>query len=160
MIIIPELPRVIGTPEEKIGILTRYITQLQETLSVYINIDIDRVEAAQSKAEAAQTAAETAQAAAEEARDAAEIAQVSAEIAQGKAEAARDAAGTAEGMAEIAQDKAEAARDAAKSAAVTATAGGNMAKSWAVGGTGTREGENTNNARYWAEQAQNAAGGT
>ena len=33
------------------------------------------------------------------------------------------------------------------------------AQSWAVGGTGTREGEDTNNAKYWAEQAQQAAGG-
>lgn len=33
------------------------------------------------------------------------------------------------------------------------------AQSWAVGGTGTREGEDTNNAKYWAEQAHAAAGG-
>lgn len=33
------------------------------------------------------------------------------------------------------------------------------AKSWAVGETGSREGENTNNAKYWAEQAKNVAGG-
>lgn len=34
-----------------------------------------------------------------------------------------------------------------------------LAESWAVGGTGTREGENTNNAQYWAQQAQSIAGG-
>ena len=34
-----------------------------------------------------------------------------------------------------------------------------MAKSWAVGGTGTREGEDTDNAKYWAKAAQGAAGG-
>lgn len=28
------------------------------------------------------------------------------------------------------------------------------AKSWAVGGTGTRSGENTNNAKYWSERAE------
>ena len=33
------------------------------------------------------------------------------------------------------------------------------AQSWAVGGTGTREGEDTNNAKYWAGQAHQAAGG-
>lgn len=33
------------------------------------------------------------------------------------------------------------------------------AKSWAVGGTGTREGEDTNNAKYYAEIAGMAAGG-
>lgn len=32
-------------------------------------------------------------------------------------------------------------------------------ESWAVGGTGTRENEDVNNAKYWSEQAQNAAGG-
>jgi hypothetical protein len=47
----------------------------------------------------------------------------------------------------------------AKTAAASAAAGGNMAKSWAVGGTGTREGEDTDNAKYWAKAAQGAAGG-
>lgn len=35
-----------------------------------------------------------------------------------------------------------------------------LAQSWAVGGTGTREGEDTNNAKYWAEQAAGGGGGT
>ena len=33
-----------------------------------------------------------------------------------------------------------------------------LAESWAVGGTGDRSGEDTNNAKYWAGQAQAAAG--
>ena len=33
------------------------------------------------------------------------------------------------------------------------------AESWAVGGTGTREGEDSNNAKYWCESAQAIAGG-
>ena len=41
----------------------------------------------------------------------------------------------------------------AQSAAANAT----LAQSWAVGGTDTRAGEDTNNAQYWAEQAQEAA---
>lgn len=135
---------------------------------------------AQTAAETAQGKAETAQAAAETAQAAAETAQGKAETAQSKAEAARDAskaaqaaAQTAQGKAETAQSKAEDAQGAAeasataaaeyesgaKSAAATATAGGNMAKSWAVGGTGTREGEDTDNAKYWAKAAQGAAGG-
>lgn len=32
-----------------------------------------------------------------------------------------------------------------------------LAESWAVGGTGTREGEDTNNSEYWAQQSQAAA---
>ena len=33
------------------------------------------------------------------------------------------------------------------------------AQSWAVGGTGTRPGEDTDNAKYWAQQAQASVGG-
>ena len=130
-------------------------------------------ETAQGKAEDAQNAAETAQAAAETAQGKAETAQSKAEAARDASRAAQAAAQTAQGKAETAQSKAEDAQSAAeasetaaaeyesgaKSAAVTAAAGGNMAKSWAVGGTGTREGEDTDNAKYWAKAAQGAAGG-
>ena len=34
-----------------------------------------------------------------------------------------------------------------------------QAKSWAVGGTGKRPGEDTNNAKYWSEQAKANVGG-
>lgn len=50
---------------------------------------------------------------------------------------------------------AQAAAASASESAASAT----LAESWAVGGTGTREGENTNNAQYWAQQAQSIAGG-
>ena len=130
-------------------------------------------ETAQGKAEDAQNAAETAQSAAETAQGKAETAQSKAEAARDASRAAQAAAQTAQGKAETAQSKAEDAQSAAeasetaaaeyesgaKSAAVTAAAGGNMAKSWAVGGTGTREGEDTDNAKYWAKAAQGAAGG-
>lgn len=43
----------------------------------------------------------------------------------------------------------------AQAAAASAT----LSESWAVGGTGTREGENTNNAQYWAQQAQSISNG-
>lgn len=47
----------------------------------------------------------------------------------------------------------------APAAATNAGASATLAESWAVGGTGTREGENTNNAQYWAGQAQTVAQG-
>ena len=50
----------------------------------------------------------------------------------------------------------------ANSAAQSNTNAGNaaqQAESWAVGGTGTRDGEDTNNAKYWCEQAQEAGQG-
>lgn len=43
----------------------------------------------------------------------------------------------------------------AQAAAASAT----LAESWAVGGTGTRPGEDTNNAEYWAQQAQQVSQG-
>ena len=48
---------------------------------------------------------------------------------------------------------------AAPTAASNAAASATLAESWAVGGTGTRPGENTNNAEYWAQQAQAVAQG-
>lgn len=125
-------------------------------------------ETAQGKAEDAQTAAETAQGKAEDAQQAAETAQSAAETAQGKAEDAQTAAETAQTAAETAQGKAEDAQDAAEAAqgaaeAALAAAEGSedaaaasakLSESWAIGGTGTREGEDENNAKYYAEQSR------
>ena len=133
----------------------------------------DAAEAAQGKAEDAQAAAEAAQSKAETAQSKAETAQSKAETAQGKAEsaqsAAESAAASASGSASAAASSASAAalsEDAsaeyeagAKTAAASAAANGKLSESWAVGGTGTRTGEDTNNAKYWAMAAQGAAGG-
>lgn len=133
----------------------------------------DAAEAAQGKAEDAQAAAEAAQTKAETAQSKAETAQSKAETAQGKAEsaqsAAESAATSASGSASAAARSASAAalsEDAsaeyeagAKTAASSAAANGKLSESWAVGGTGTRTGEDTNNAKYWAMAAQGAAGG-
>lgn len=137
-------------------------------------------ETAQGKAEDAQTAAETAQTAAETAQTKAETAQEKAEAAQAKAETAQKGAenaqaaaassasvaasyaSTATTAASAANESAESAAEheaGAQAAAATATAAITEAKSWAVGGTGTRDGEDTNNAKYWAHAAQGAAGG-
>lgn len=45
----------------------------------------------------------------------------------------------------------------AADSATLAESAGNVAESYAVGGTGTREGEDTDNAKYYAEQAKNAS---
>lgn len=133
----------------------------------------DAAEAAQGKAEDAQAAAEAAQTKAETAQSKAETAQSKAETAQGKAESAQSAAyiaaASASGSASAAASSASAAalsEDAsaeyeagAKTAAASAAANGKLSESWAVGGTGTRTGEDTNNAKYWAMAAQGAAGG-
>lgn len=76
--------------------------------------------------------------------------------------AARTAAQEASGSAGQAASSASAAagsREGAQAAQAAAETAAESAKSWAVGGTGSREGEDTNNAKYWSQQAQAAAGG-
>lgn len=112
-----------------------------------------------SKAETAQSAAEDARAAAESARSTAETAAGTAETAKTAAQSAQSAAETAKTAAEgHASNAAESATEASQSAAQV-EANSKTAESWAVGGTGTREGEDTNNAKYWCESAASAAGG-
>ena len=77
------------------------------------------------------------------------------EAAESAATSAGNSATSAESSASTASTKATQASSSASAAASNAT----LSQSWAVGGTGTRTGENTNNAKYWSEQAQHAAGG-
>ena len=51
----------------------------------------------------------------------------------------------------------QAAIDAVEAAQEVADAAAALAESWAVGGTGTRAGEDTDNAKYYAERAESAA---
>lgn len=119
----------------------------------------DKVKASETAAESAKTAAEAAKA---EAAESAESASASAQTAQGAASSAGTAASTASSAAAAASGSAS---DAAGSAAAAAQSAASVAginktaESWAVGGTGTREGENTNNAKYWAQQAEATVGG-
>lgn len=113
----------------------------------------------------ATSAGKSASAASEKASDAANSASAaatSAQTAQSAAGAATDAASAASAAAEAASGSAFQARASAAAAAKSATSVDGInktAQSWAVGGTGTREGEDTNNAKYWAEQAHQAADG-
>ncbi len=52
-----------------------------------------------------------------------------------------------------------ASAQAAAASVSESAANATLSESWAVGGTGTREGEDTNNAQYWAEQAQRVSQG-
>lgn len=84
---------------------------------------------------------------------AAEAERVQAETERQKAEAER-------ARAEAERVEAEANRKEAVTGYVQqATHSAALAENWAVGGTGIRIGEDTNNAKYWAQQAQHAAGG-
>ena len=110
--------------------------------------------AAQSATDArsAKAAAETAASTATSAKTAAETAKTGAVSAQSKAQSAQ---AKAEGAAADAEESATAAAQSATQVAANSKA----AESWAVGGTGTREGEDSNNAKYWCESAQAIAGG-
>ena len=115
--------------------------------------------ASEKAAAASQGGAETASASAQ--NSAASAAQ-SAQTAQGAASTATNAASFASQSATAASNSASQAQTSAAAAAQSAASVDGInktAQSWAVGGTGTRPGEDTDNAKYWAKQAQAVAGG-
>ena len=138
-------------------------------------------EQARSKAESSRVSAENAREAAERARadentgivaqataqanaaaQSAESASASAQTAQSASRNAGTAASTASSAAASASDSASQAQASAAAAAKSAASVDGInktAQSWAIGGTGTRPGEDTDNAKYWAKQAQAVAGG-
>lgn len=148
-----------------------------------VSAESGRVSAEQgrSEAESSRVSAENARAQAETARAdetagivarataQANAAAGSASQAAGSEQSAKDAAGTATGAASSASQSAAAsassASQASAAAAVAAQSAASVdginktAQSWAVGGTGTRPGEDTDNAKYWAQQAAAAVGG-
>lgn len=116
-------------------------------------------ESANASAQSAKTAAESAKAVAQAAQSKAEAANTSAQTAKADAEAANTSAQSAKTDAESAKSAAAGSAQSAGASAQSAQASGKLSESWAVGGTGTRTGEDTNNAKYWAMAAQGAAGG-
>lgn len=105
--------------------------------------ELKRVEGEEDRirVEAQRVLAEGLRVEAENLRISAEQSRVTAEAAREAAEALRES--TTNGI--VAQ-----ATEQAQNAATDAT----TAESWAVGGTGTRPGENSNNANYWANVSQ------
>ena len=148
-----------------------------------VSAESGRVSAEQgrSEAESSRVSAENARAQAETARAdetagivarataQANAAAGSASQAAGSEQSAKDAAGTATGAASSASQSAAASASSASQASAAAAAAAQSAasvdginktaQSWAVGGTGTRPGEDTDNAKYWAQQAVAAVGG-
>lgn len=90
----------------------------------------------------------------------ASIATEQAGLASGSAESAAESAESASGSAESASRDAESAEASASSAsgsAESASASATLSESWAVGGTGTREFEDYDNSKFYAEQAKQGA---
>lgn len=84
------------------------------------------------------------------------------DVAEGARDSATASAADAQNYAHSADQSASNAHTSevnANSSATTASQKATLSESWAVGGTGTRTGEDTNNAKYWSEQAQGAVTG-
>lgn len=134
-----------------------------------VSAENSRVEAEAQRAAAEQARADEntgivaqATAQANAAAQSAGIASASAQTAQSAASSAGTAASTASSAAASASGSASQAQASAAAAAQSAASVDGInktAQSWAVGGTGTRPGEDTDNAKYWAEQAQAVVGG-
>lgn len=135
------------------------LLSLEDLQTEVVAQTLAQAEAAKQAAQNAQTAAEAAQSAAEAAQQEAEqnagITQADASITQTNVQLTQEA----KTAAEAAQQAAQNAQQAAEAAGTDAEESATLSKSWAVGGTGTRPGEDTNNAEYWARQAAIAAGG-
>ena len=121
---------------------------------------------AETNAKASETAAAASQGSAEtasaSAQDSAAAAAQSAQAAQSAASTATNAASSASQSATSASGSASQAQASAAEAAQSAASVDGInktAQSWAVGGTNTRPGEDTDNAKYWAQQAQAVVGG-
>lgn len=86
--------------------------------------------------------------------------QAAAEQAGSSAAAVEESAAQAAAHRTAAESAAQAAEDSAEAAAISegrAAGSARVSESWAVGGTGIRSGEDTDNARYYAQQAQTSA---
>ena len=127
-----------------------------------VSAENSRVEAEAQRAAAEQARADENTGIVAQATAQANAAAGSAESASASAQTAQSAASTASSAAAAASGFASQASAAAASAAQSAASVDGInktAQSWAVGGTGTRPGEDTDNAKYWAKQAQAVVGG-
>ena len=75
------------------------------------------------------------------------------------AKASETAAKNSATNAKTSETNALSSKNSASTSASTAKTNANLSKSYAVGGTGTREGEDVDNAKYYMEQAKKQAGG-
>ena len=116
-------------------------------------------ETAKTGADTAKSGADTAKTGAETAKSGAESARDTAITAKDDAITAKNASQTAQGLAETAKSGADTAKAGADTSASTATTKATLSQSYAVGGTGTRSGEDTDNAKYYKEQAGAIVGG-
>ena len=104
------------------------------------------------------SASQSAQTATTKANEASESATSALNSANTAVNAANNAA-TSATSAQTSANNAATSASSASSSAANATSQATLSQSWAVGNTGARDGENTNNAKYWAEQARDSSQG-
>lgn len=121
-------------------------------------IDADQArqaaQAAQTAAETAQTAAETAMGNAASSAGAAAASSQAAATSETNASGSASAAATSESNAATSESNAETSAQNAATSETNAENSAKLSQSWAVGGTGVRQDEDTNNAKYYAELAE------
>lgn len=135
--------------------LDRFTLEVTQKLEQYNATSKANADAAAASAQAAKASETNAKGSETAASGSASQSAQSAGAASGSASQAAQSAGAAVASAESAQSNAAQALAAKNAAEASAT----LSQSWTEGGTGIREGENTNNAKYWAGVAQGAAGG-
>ena len=133
----------------------RFTLEVTQKLEQYNATSKANADAAAASAQAAKASETNAKGSETAASGSASQSEQSAGAASGSASQAAQSAGAAAASAESAQSNAAQAL-ASKNAAAGSAA---LSQSWTEGGTGSREGEDTNNAKYWASVAQGAAGG-
>jgi hypothetical protein len=165
-IMISELTETTSAPDSSFIAIDNGTTTNKITVA---NYNSNANATAKSYAEAAQGYASDALSAKNDAVSAKTDTQTLVGNASDYANAASTSASSAAGSASEASGYVGAAQTSASNAAASARAAASsaagvedqvkLAKSWAVGNTGVRSGEATNNAMYWAGQAAAAAGG-
>jgi len=135
--------------------LDRFKAEVTEALEGYNAESAANAQDAADSAGAAADSEDSAKASETAAAGSASTASQKASAAETSAASAAQSASAASASAQSAQSNASQALGAKGEAQAQAA----LAQSWAEGGTGVREGENTNNAKYWSDRAQDAAGG-
>lgn len=108
----------------------------------------------ESAAAASQKAAASSESKAASSALAASASQQAAAASENSAAASKTAAASSASAAASSQQAAAASESNAAASKTAAASSATQAQSWTRGGTGTREGEDTDNAKYWSDRAQ------
>ena len=108
----------------------------------------------ESAAAASREAAASSESKAASSASAASASQQAAAASENSAAASKTAAASSASAAASSQQAAAASESNAAASKTAAASSATQAQSWTRGGTGTREGEDTDNAKYWSDRAQ------